>query len=103
MRGLKDSPNMMYAMNCYNPEKIPSVMHVDNTCRIQTVNRKQNKNYWNLIKEFYNQTKVPILFNTSFNLAGEPLVETLEDSMDVLSRCKINYCYYPEFQSLVTI
>jgi carbamoyltransferase len=103
MRGLKESPNMMYAMDCYNPEKIPSVMHVDNTCRIQTVNRKQNKNYWNLIKEFYNQTKVPMLFNTSFNLAGEPLVETLEDSIDMLSMCEIEYCYYPEFQSLVKI
>ena len=60
---------------------MPGIIHVDGTCRIQTVTREQNKHYYDLIEEFYKQTGVPILFNTSFNLAGEPLVETLEDAM----------------------
>ena len=45
LRGMKSSPTMMYAVNCQPGmgEKIPSIIHVDGTCRIQTVNEKQNK------------------------------------------------------------
>lgn len=103
MKGLINSPSMMYAVDCYYPQKIPSVMHVDNTCRIQTINREQNKEYFDLINEFYKISSVPMLFNTSFNLSGDPLVETLEDSIEVLSKCDIKYCYYPELKSLVEI
>ena len=48
------------------------------------------------IEEFYNETGVPILFNTSFNLAGEPLVETLEDANDTVDRSNIDYLYTPQ-------
>ena len=47
---------------------------MDNTCRIQSVDKIYNKKYYNLIKEFYNITGVPILLNTSFNIKGEPIV-----------------------------
>ena len=53
--------------------------------------------------EFYNLSNVPVLFNTSFNLAGEPLVETLEDAIKTLRNSKIEYLYLPELGKLVTI
>ncbi len=60
--------------------KIPSVTHIDNSARIQTVNRNDNKIYYDLIKEFYNLTNVPMLINTSFNIRGEPIVCTPKDA-----------------------
>lgn len=105
MKGMKDSPHMMYAVDCKPgmSEKIPSVIHVDGTCRIQTVTQEQNKNYYDLINEFYSQTGIPILFNTSFNLGGEPLVETLDDALRTLSSSKIEYLYLPEYSKLIII
>ena len=105
LRGMKDSPYMMYAVNCQPgiEEKIPSIIHVDGTCRIQTVTQEQNKNYYNLINAFYKKTGVPILFNTSFNLGGEPLVETLDDAIWTLSQSDIEYLYLPEYGKLIKI
>jgi carbamoyltransferase len=105
MRGLKSSPHMMYAVNCKPgyAEKIPSIIHVDGTCRIQTVTQSQNFWYRNLIETFYDETGVPILFNTSFNLGGEPLVETLEDALWTLKNSDIEYLYLPEYDKLITL
>lgn len=105
LRGMKDSPHMMYAVNCQPgiEEKIPAIIHVDGTCRIQTVTEEQNKHYHSLIKAFFDRTGVPILFNTSFNLGGDPLVETLEDAIDTLSKSDIEYLYLPELGKLVKV
>ena len=46
---------------------------------------------------------VLILFNTSFNLGGDPLVETIFDAIDTLKRCDIEYCYFPEIQKLLKV
>ena len=101
--GMKETPFMMYAMD-FKLEKhgeCPAITHVDGTCRIQTVTKKQNKVYHTLIDEFRKITGVPILFNTSFNLAGEPLVETLEDALRTIKNSDINYLYLPEKGTLV--
>ena len=105
MRGMKESPHMMYAMNCQPGmgEKIPSIIHVDGTCRIQTVTRQQNPLYYDYINEFYKQTGVPIIFNTSFNLGGEPLVETLDDAFRTLANSDIEYLYLVESGILAKI
>ena len=105
MRGLEQSPHMMYAMNCQEgiAEKIPSIIHIDGTCRIQTVKQEQNPNYYNLIKDFYDKTGLPILFNTSFNLGGEPLVETLDDAVRALYDSDIEYLYLPEYKKLISV
>ena len=103
METLKSSPFMMYAVDV-KPDKInliPAVTHVDNTCRVQTVSKKDNLNYYNLIEAFYKKTGVPILFNTSLNLAGEPLCETVEDSINTLIRSEINYLYLPDINKLI--
>ena len=105
LAGREESPHMMYAVNCLPgvEEKIPSVIHVDGTCRIQTVTKEQNEHYYNLISAFEKLSEVPILFNTSFNLGGDPLVETIEDGIETLNRSDIEYMYLPEIQKLVTV
>jgi carbamoyltransferase len=101
----EESPHMMYAVECLPgvEEKIPSVIHVDGTCRIQTVTQEQNEHYYNLISAFEKLSEVPILFNTSFNLGGDPLVENIIDAIDTLQRSDIEYLYLPEIQKLVKI
>ena len=105
LRGMPSSPHMMYAVNCQPgvEEKIPAIIHVDGTCRIQTVKREENPHYYDVIKAFKEKTGVPIIFNTSFNLGGEPLVETLEDALWTLSKTGIDYLYLPEYNKLITV
>ena len=102
---LKYSPEMMYATTAKEKTKkiVPAIVHEDNTCRIQTVNKNQNKNLYTLLSLFYKKTKVPILMNTSFNLKGEPIVETPEDAVSVLKNSKINYVYFPNENKLITL
>lgn len=105
LRGMDTSPTMMYAVNCLPgiADIIPSIIHVDNTCRIQTVNETQNYHYYQLIKTFKQRTGIPMVFNTSFNLGGEPLVETLEDALWTLQQSDIEYLYLPEYGKLITL
>jgi carbamoyltransferase len=79
MQGLKESPFMAYAIKAKEKalKETPSIIHADNTCRIQTLKEEDNPNYYKLIKMFYEKTNVPILCNTSLNLAGYPIVENI--------------------------
>lgn len=105
LKGMESSPSMMYAVNCKESvqEKIPGIIHIDGTCRIQTVNKTQNPLFYKLIKEFKQKTGVPILFNTSFNLGGEPLVETLDDALSTIANSELEYLYLPEYSCLFSI
>ena len=105
LRGMDSSPTMMYAVNCQPgvEEKIPAIIHIDGTCRIQTVNRDQNPHYYDIIKSFKDRTGCPIIFNTSFNLGGEPLVETLEDALWTLQQSRIEYLYLSEYSKLIKV
>jgi carbamoyltransferase len=69
---------------------IPAVTHIDNTARIQTVNKNTNRRFWGLIKEFENITGVPVLINTSFNLRGEPIVCGPEDAISCFQRSRMD-------------
>ena len=105
LKGREASPHMMYAVECLPgvEEKIPSVIHVDGTCRIQTLGEDDNEHYYKLIDAFEKLSGVPILFNTSFNLGGDPLVETIEDAINTLLKSEIEYMYLPELQKLVKV
>jgi len=105
MAGLEESPFMMYAVQALEgvDKIIPSVIHKDNTCRVQTLKEHQNKHYYELIKAFKEKTNIPILFNTSFNLAGETIVDTVEDAIDTLRRSELQYLYLPEIKKLITV
>ena len=65
---------------------IPAVTHVDFSARIQSVDKELNKNFYFVIKEFENLTSCPILINTSFNVRGEPIVNSPFDAF----RCFVN-------------
>ena len=100
--GLEETQHMMYAMDFKEDKfgKVPAITHVDNTCRIQTVKKEQNSVYYNIINEFYKITNVPIVFNTSFNLAGQPLVETLFEAVYTIRNSNIDYLYLPEVNKM---
>jgi len=71
--------------------KIPSVTHVDNTARIQTVNETINYKAHKLLTHFFEKTAVPLLLNTSFNIGGEPIVETPDHAVDTFKKSKIDF------------
>jgi len=68
---------------------IPGVTHVDGTARIQTVNRKQNEKFHEVIQGFYQATGVPMVLNTSFN-CKEPIVETPEDAINTFNKTQLD-------------
>ena len=77
---------------------IPAVTHVDYSARIQTVHIETNKKYFRLIKKFKEKTNCPILINTSFNVRGEPIVNTPLDAFNCfmgtdLDKLVIGNCY----------
>ncbi len=78
------SPFMLFVYDVLpaKSDKIPAVRHVDGTARIQTINRRQNPLYYDLIKAFQARTGVPVLVNTSFNTRGEPIVCSPRDAIE---------------------
>ena len=81
--GEEDSPFMLIAKSV-RPEwrdRIPAVVHVDGTARVQTVKEAVNPMLYRLLREFEALTGVPVLINTSFNVKGEQIVETPEDAL----------------------
>jgi hypothetical protein len=59
------------------------------------------KNAENIIESFFKLTNIPLVGNTSFNLAGEPIVETIEDAIKTIYDSKLNYLYFPECKFLI--
>ena len=79
-------------------EYIPSVIHVDNTCRVQTVSHGF---LFELLLEFFNQTGCPILLNTSLNLAGEPLAQTKNDAINIFNNSSLDAIYFVDDNKLI--
>ena len=86
-----DVPFMMkvYQVKKNKRQEIPAVTHVDGSGRLQTVKHETNSKYYNLIKQFYKLTNVPILLNTSFN-ENEPIVSKPEEALDCFLRTKMD-------------
>jgi carbamoyltransferase len=81
--GDTDSPYMLLAQKV-RPEwqnRVPAIVHVDGTARVQTVRREDNPQLYALLEAFDQRTGVPVLINTSFNIRGEPIIETPTDAM----------------------
>ena len=92
--GLDESKFMTISFQS-KTQKIPGVVHVDNSCRVQTVD-VDIPHLYKLLEEFYKITEVPVLLNTSFNKAGEALVETVEDAILTFQNTEIDVLWFPE-------
>jgi carbamoyltransferase len=87
-----DSPYMLRVAPI-RPDKldlVPAVVHVDGSARLQTLERRQNPEYYDLISAFHKRTGVPLVLNTSFNLAGKPIVETPSNATECFTATEID-------------
>ncbi len=87
------SPHMLIACKVKKNKKnlIPAVVHVDDSCRVQSVSKKDNLKFWNLLNHFKNQSGVPILLNTSFNIKGQPIVNNPLDALKCFKKYNIDF------------
>jgi len=87
----EDVPYMNQVVKVKNGVKIPSVTHVDNSARIQTLKREDNPLYYDLLKEFEKLTGTPILLNTSFNLKDHTMTNDPEKAIWTFNNCDMDY------------
>ena len=73
-------PYMQYTSVCKRPDLFPAIAHYDNTSRVQTVNKLDHPDLYQLLTRWHAQTGCPMLLNTSLNIKGEPMVDTEEDA-----------------------
>ena len=97
---MTDDEKKLFGIEKLNVKRyeIPAVTHVDYSARIQTVHEETNKKFYDLIKSFKNKTNCPVIVNTSFNVRGEPIVNTPEDAFNCfmgteLDNLVIGNCY----------
>ena len=97
-----DSPYMTTVLKWRDEvkDKVPAVVHLDGTARLQTVTENDNSWYYNFIKKFSKKTDVPIVLNTSFN-DREPIVETPSDAIKTFLKTDIDFLYFRELNLLV--
>jgi len=97
-----DSPYMNFAVKFKEDmkDKVPAVIHLDGTGRIQTVTENDNSWYYNFIKKWFAISGVPILLNTSFN-DREPIVETPDHAINCFLGTNIDYLYFREYGILL--
>ena len=81
----------LYERLYYLRSDIPAITHIDYSARMQSVSKKTNPRYWQLINEFKNQTGYGIIVNTSFNVRGEPIVCTPDDAYRCFMRTEMDY------------
>jgi len=75
---------------------VPAIVHVDGTGRVQTVTREANGRFYELLRRFYEKTGVPILLNTSFNVMGQPIIETPADAITCLLSSGLDCCVFED-------
>ena len=77
--------------------EIPAVTHVDFTARVQTLKKEDNRLLYELINKFNKITNIPMLINTSFNINGEPIVESIEDAYRCFQTTNLDYLVCENF------
>ena len=82
-------PTMSFTLDVVEgkSKKIAAVVHVDNTARVQTVRSSDNELYYSLIRNYYMKSGVPVILNTSYNLKGQPIIETPRDALMTFFGC----------------
>ena len=110
-QGKQKTPDGYWKLNYWDKlytkrSKLQSITHVDFSARIQTVSKKTNLRYWTLINEFKKITNVAVLVNTSFNVRGEPMVNSPEDAFKCFMNTEMdflvinNYLYSKKLQNV---
>jgi carbamoyltransferase len=106
---VKKSPHMTmnFEYISYQGDHLfPGILHVDNTSRLQTINGTYliypNHYLYEILNDFHKDTKCPVLLNTSFNLAGKPLVQTEEDAVEVFQNSTLDAIYFADRCALLT-
>ncbi|MFV8224372.1 carbamoyltransferase [Christiangramia aquimixticola] len=90
--------NLEYLEKLYTERSsLQAITHVDFSARIQTVSRETNPKYWELINEFKNITNIGVLINTSFNVRGEPIVNSPEDAYKCFMSTEMDYLVINNF------
>lgn len=89
----QESPHMLIACHVQPGKKevIPAVVHTDDTCRVQTVGEENNFRFRKLLEAFYEETGVPVLLNTSFNVKGQPIVNSPEEAINCFKSTAIDH------------
>jgi len=93
VRPTVESPYMLLVADTLplRRSEIPAVTHVDGSARIQTIRRDQNPRYYDLLKAFERRSGCPVIINTSFNVRGEPIVETPRDALNCFLHTQMDY------------
>lgn len=94
-----ESPYMLYSLKVKEDkvDSLGAITHIDNTCRIQTINHAMNPQTTNLIRKFEQKTGIPVLLNTSFNDNGEPIVESPFDAVTSFFKMDIDLLAIGDF------
>jgi len=95
---IADSPFMLRVVPVKEEkrDKVPAIVHVDGTGRVQTLTRENNGRFYDLVVKFHAKTGVPMLLNTSFNRMGQPIVETPADAIECLLNTGLDCCVFED-------
>ena len=95
----QESPHMLISVNVKEEkiEEIPAVVHIDKSARIQTVTSENNLPFRKLLESFYKLTKCPVILNTSFNVKGQPIVNSPEDALKCFLATNIDILVMGDF------
>jgi carbamoyltransferase len=80
---------MQQVVICKDPELYPAIVHKDGTSRVQTVKFSENKGLYTLLNKWETETGCPMLLNTSLNIKGQPIVNSIKDAMDFANKYKV--------------
>jgi len=95
----EESKHMLYCPKVKKEwrKKLSSITHIDNTARVQTVTREQNEWLYDLLTHFNEHAGHGVLLNTSFNIAGKPILNTISDAVKVLESTQMDYLIIEDF------
>jgi carbamoyltransferase len=87
----RPTPYMLIVAPVRHPDRTPAITHVDGTARLQTLEADQNPRLHATLEEFGRLTGCPVLLNTSFNVAGQPIVETPRDAVEAFASMRLDH------------
>lgn len=87
-----------FTIRAEKKESVPAIVHLNDTCRVQTLNREQDEMLYDVIREVEKKSGVPIICNTSLNDKGEPIINTVDEAINFILRKKINIAYINQYR-----